>query len=146
MRTLAVSGHRCKDSLNESSASLLLMHALRQLRMHENDSPTPDTPGFKSQTPTFAPPSEFSHALSETSDKEDSQSKGLKLKEQGQMHEHVNLSTAAIVGATLVAGGVIVKGRTATETYDNYRNLSRTLSHHLHFQVKIAIFSGSGGT
>lgn len=125
MRTLAISGPRCKESLDESSASLLLMHALRQLRNIDAKSSGSSRNKPKSSSLHSAPLAALPHG-SDT-----------------PAHERIvgrGLHTAAVVGVTLAAGSVIVKGRTASETYNNYRQIFRafhqlrvSLSHEVQF-------------
>jgi hypothetical protein len=123
MRTLAISGHRCKDILDKSSASLLLMHALRQLRHADvqcSDSPQKAPKSMSRQAAVMSPLPGSLHDPGASVLLHNTTSL---LSTKCMMH--ATLPISAVVGATLVAGSVLVKGRTASETYGNYRDLSR---------------------
>ena len=136
MRTLAMSGHKCKESLDESSASLLLMHAFRQLR--NRDACNPCTP-CKHQAAPSSPltalpvlPGRSSMPVSSTPVSSTPHVTMKPLPRGSCTGVATRVHTVALVGATLIAGAATVKGRTASETYDNYRELSSALLSSLH--------------
>ena len=165
MRTLAMSGHRCKESLDAASASLLLMHALRQLRdgdahpsgHSQNPPQAQNTPNAQINEGIKQLMSEPSSPVHTTVNANAGAGAGAQASlqagsEQNSNNNNNNISCGSarsagggsgggvatggvatgvhavpLVGGMLIAGALIVKGRTASETFDNYRELSSAL-------------------
>jgi hypothetical protein len=107
VRTLAVSSARCRELLDEASASLLVMHALRRLDRGaaQRDSGTPR------------------HAAAELEEQPEGQPE-VPPGALAAVPPHLRVNATAVVGAALIAGSGMLQGRTARDTFEQYRQLA----------------------